>query len=105
MEFIARSPKNQPDVLEVRYDCACGCKPGARYRRGTLEAGHEHCCCGNVHFVGAQALERLQAYLAERRAAGQDADLAYTLDTQQVRAPWGEEVPVAFAQPDTPRPH
>ena len=42
MEFVVRTLKNKPDVIEVRYDCACGCKPRARYQRGSDEAGHEH---------------------------------------------------------------
>ena len=105
MEFIVRSPRNHTDVVEVRYDCDCGCKPRARYQRGTDEANHEHCCCGLVHFVGAGADDKLQAYLEERRARGEDADMVYTCYSQAVQAPWGEPVPVAFALPDHPRPH
>lgn len=106
LQFVVRSPANQPDVVEVRYDCACGCKPRARYRRGAQEASYEHCCCGNVHFVGAQAAQRLEAYLAERRAKGEDADVdGYTTHSSQVTAPWGEPVTVAYGVPHTLRKH
>ena len=106
MEFITRSPKNKPDVVEVRYDCACGCKPRARYQRGTEEANHEHCCCGQVHFVGVQAEERLKTYLDERSSQGLDAEVGgYSIYTQHVDAPWGELVPVAYAVPEIPTAH
>ena len=106
MEFIIRTPRNQTDVAEVRYDCFCGCKPRARYQRGTDEADYEHCCCGQVHFVGAHAEERLKSYLDERASQGMDDDVGgYTLHTQEVTAPWGEPVPVAYAVPNTPRKH
>ena len=100
MEFVVRSPRNRPNVVEVRYDCECGCKPRARYEQGTTEAGHEHCCCGRVHFVGDQATQHLEAYLAERRASGEDVDLQYTVQEQVVTAPWGDPIPVAFGVPD-----
>lgn len=105
MNFIVRSLPAQPDVMEVRYDCECGCKPRARHRRGTDEAGHEHCCCGRVHFVGARAEERLRTYLAERRDRGEDADMVYTLHVQVVQAPWGGPVTVAYGLPAQPRKH
>lgn len=105
MEFSVSSPENQRDILEVRYDCACGCKPVARYRRGTQEPGHEHCCCGNVHFAGYQAGDQLRRYLSARQARGEDAGLVYTIHNAQVRAPWGEQVAVAYALPDLPKPH
>ncbi|MBI4233422.1 MAG: hypothetical protein HY686_03180 [Chloroflexi bacterium] len=105
MEFVVRALPNRPDTLEVRYNCECGCKPRARYQRGSSEAGHEHCCCGRVHFVGARAQQQLQAYLAERQAHGEDADLKYAIHAQEVKAPWGEAVPVAYALPDNPRKH
>lgn len=101
-----RSLQNKPDVVEVRYECACGCKPRARYERHSDEAGYEHCCCGQVHFVGARAEERLRAYLAERAAQRLDAEVgSYTIHTQQVQAPWGEPVAVAYALPATPKQH
>ncbi|MDA0988033.1 MAG: hypothetical protein O2783_02615 [Chloroflexi bacterium] len=106
MEFMARSPRNKPDVVEVRYDCACGCKPRARYQRGTDEANHEHCCCGLVHFVGVQAEERLKTYLDERSSQGLDAEVgAYSIHSQHVEAPWGEPVSVVYAVPEIPKPH
>jgi len=106
MEFIARSPRNNPDVVEVRYDCTCGCKPRARYQRGTEEANREHCCCGQVHFVGFHAEERLKAYLDERSAQGMDIEIGgYSIHTQDVEAPWGEPVPVAYAVPAIPKAH
>ncbi len=98
MEFAVRTLKNQPDVLEVRYDCACSCKPRARYQRDTSEAGHEHCCCGRVHFVGDEAMRKMETYLEERRVTGEDTR-HYTLDQYQVEAPWGT-VSVAFGTPD-----
>ena len=106
MEFIVRSPRNKPGVVEVRYDCACGCKPRASFERGSDEANFEHCCCGQVHFVGAQAEERLKTYLDERSAQGMDSEIGgYSIHTQQVEAPWGEPVPVAYAVPSIPKAH
>jgi hypothetical protein len=99
VEFTARSPLNKPNVVEVRYNCVCGCKPRARYERDTDEAGHEHCCCGRVHFVGEHAADHLQAYLAERRTTGEDLR-TYDVDEYQVQAPWGAPIPVAFGTPD-----
>ena len=98
MDFVARSPRNNPDIVEVRYDCVCGCKPRARYERGTDEAGYEHCCCGRVHFVGDHATEQLEAYLEERRISGEDTR-QYALNQYEVVAQWGA-VPVAFGTPD-----
>ena len=100
MEFKVHAPLNTEDTVEVRYDCPCGCKPRARYQRDTDEADHEHCCCGRVHFVGAQADQRLEAYLAERRTQGEDEGLTYSFESSTVEAPWGESVPVVFATPD-----
>ena len=57
VEFAVRTPKNKPNVVEARYGCVCGCKPRARYERGTNEAEHEHCCCGRVHFIGDEATQ------------------------------------------------
>ncbi len=108
MEFTAYPVRNQPDVVEVRYDCQCGCKPRARYHRGADEANYEHCCCGRVHFVGVRADDRLRAYLEERRVRGEDADVTYTSTSfgkVTLAAPWGEPVTVAYAVPDRPRQH
>ena len=106
MVFIVQSPRNNPDVVEVRYDCQCGCKPRARYKRGTDEANHEHCCCGQVHFVGARAEERLKAYLEERSTQDLDSELGgYTIHAEDVQAPWGEPVQVSYAVPTTFKAH
>ena len=70
MEFIVRKLASRPDTMLVRYDCECGCKPNAEYKQGSDEVGHEHCCCGNVHFLGPNAKEHLEAYLSERKAQG-----------------------------------
>ncbi len=87
MAFVVRSPRNNPDVAEVRYDCECGCKPRARFEKGTDDAGHEHCCCGQVHFVGAHADARLKEYLDDRATRNEDADVGvYTFHTQAVDA-------------------
>ena len=100
MQYIVRSPLNRPDVVEVRYDCQCGCKPRARHQRGSDDAGHEQCCCGRVHFVGTDAGQRLEAYLQQERPGE-----AYTVTLEQVTAPWGEEIPVAFGLPEHPHHH
>lgn len=103
MEFAVRTLKDKPDVVEVRYDCSCGCKPRARYQRGTEESGHEHCCCGRVHFVGDKALQQLDAYLQSRRVSGEDAR-SYRINVYGVKAPWGS-VAVAYGEPDRLTPH
>ena len=103
MEFVTRTLRNNADMVEVRYDCACGCKPSARYQKGTEEAGHEHCCCGRVHFVGYQASAKMVAYMQQRRQSGEDTR-TYTVTAYKVKAPWGE-VPVAYGEPDTLTPH
>ncbi|MSP78227.1 MAG: hypothetical protein EXR67_01495 [Dehalococcoidia bacterium] len=78
---------NQPDVVEVRYGCPCGCKPRARHKRGTEDVGHEHYCSGNVHFVGAQAAQKLQAYMVDRGMKGEDVGMVYTNYTKEAKAP------------------
>ena len=105
MDFIVRQMTSRADTALVRYDCECGCKPNAKYVQGSSEAGHEHCCCGNVHFVGPQARQRMETYLAGRRASGEDTGLVYALHDQQVGAPWGESLAVAYALPDKPKQH
>ena len=98
MEVAVRTLKNKPDVIEVRYDCVCGCKPRARYQSGSNDAGYEHCCCGRVHFVGDSATQELESYLNSRHANGEDTR-EYTLNQYQVTAPWGA-VTIAFGTPD-----
>ena len=100
VEFVVRTPMNKPDVVEVRYDCDCGCKPRARYQSGSGDAGHEQCCCGRVHFVGMDAQGRLEAYLQE-----EGAGIHYTVSTEEVTASWGEIVAVALGVPDKLRKH
>ncbi len=106
VNFIVRQLSSRPDFMLVRYDCACCCKPNAEYQKGTQEVGYEHCCCGNVHFLGPEAREHLEAYLDQRKAEGMDDDVGgYTLYDAEVTAPWGGTVPVAYAIPHTPRQH
>ena len=104
MDFIVRQLTSRPDTMLVRYDCSCGCKPNAEYRQGTEETGHEHCCCGKVHFVGPEARQALEAYLGERRTRGEDADVGeYTIEETAVADPWGGQVAVAYGIPAHPR--
>ncbi|HEY5624901.1 MAG TPA: hypothetical protein VIT93_00275 [Dehalococcoidia bacterium] len=104
MEFIVREMSNKPGTAYVRYDCECGCKPGAEYTRDSGEAGSDHCCCGNVHFVGSEARTRLDAYLVSR--TDEDAELdGYKITETTVPAPWGGEISVAYALPNVPRAH
>ena len=106
MEFIVRQRHNRPEFMLARYDCECGCKPNAEYEKGSQEVGHEHCCCGNLHFLGPEAGKHLEAYLAERDAQGLDDDLGgYAVYETEVTAPWGDQVPLAYALPHTPRAH
>ncbi len=106
MEFIVRKLASRPDTMLVRYDCECGCKPNAEYKQGSDEVGHEHCCCGNVHFLGPNAKEHLETYLSERQAKGEDSDVGeYAISETQVDAPWGGTVPVAYAIPSARREH
>lgn len=100
MEFVVRQMTSRPDTVLVRYDCECGCKPNARYQQGSAEVGHEHCCCGNVHFVGPNARAELERYLAERQARGEDAGRGeYTLYETVLDDPWGGKLPVAYGIP------
>jgi len=104
MEFIVREMSSKPDTIYVRYDCACGCKPGVEHRRGSSDVEHEQCCCGNVHFVGPEARQELEKYIEERRA--EDEDLGgYTVSEEKLATPWGCSVAVAYAIPAAPRAH
>ena len=105
MDYVVHTPKNRPDVVEVRYDCECGCKPRARYQQGSDDAGHEQCCCGRVHFVGVDAGARLDAYLDQKRESGEGADMTYEITVEEVTASWGQSVPVAFGIPNVPHKH
>ncbi len=86
------------ETFGVRYVCDCGCRPQVRLRRGS-PAAHEHCCCGIAHAAGPHARAHLDAYLAERKAAGEDADRTYVVAETTVTDPWGGLVPVAYAVP------
>ncbi len=104
MELIVREMSSKPGTAYVRYDCACGCKPGVEYERGSREAGYEHCCCGIVHFVGPDARIRVDEYISGRTA--EDEDLGgYTVYETNVSAPWGGDISVAYALPQRPRAH
>lgn len=98
MKFKAKKTGNKEEVAVVN-SCDCGCTPQARVVRGAAEPGHEHCCCGKVHFAGANAERRPTEYLADRRRAGQDEGITYQTGRESVKAPWGETVPIAFALP------
>ncbi len=100
IKFQARLPKQAIDAVDVRYDCACGCKPAARYERGSAQSGSQHCCCGIVHFAGAGAEAQLRLYLQARQADGRDEPgKRYEFGHATVKAPWDEELPVAYAVP------
>lgn len=104
MEFTVREMSSKPDTIYVRYDCACGCKPGVEHRKGSAEVEHDQCCCGNVHFVGPGARRALEEYLEARRA--EDAELGgYTVSEEELATPWGGSVNVAYATPAKPRAH
>src|SRR5687768_3969873 len=104
MEFIVRQLSSKPNTIAVRYDCACGCKPNAQHVKESQAVNYEHCCCGNVHFVGTRAKKSLEDYLTERRSQGEDADVGeYTISETTLDTPWGYKVPVAFGQPSKPR--
>ncbi|HLZ08687.1 MAG TPA: hypothetical protein VKT80_08880 [Chloroflexota bacterium] len=87
----------------VRYVCDCGCRPQVRLTRDA-PAAHEHCCCGIAHAAGPDARGHLTTYLAERKAAGEDADRVYFIAESRVSDPWGGSVPVAYAVPMTADP-
>ncbi len=103
MDFIVRQLSSRPDTALVRYDCPCGCKPGAEYHQGSEETGHEHCCCGNVHFVGPGARRELESYLADRRSQGMDVNRgAYRIEESSLDDPWGGRLAIAFGAPEHP---
>jgi len=57
----------------------------------------EHCCCGKVHFVGANAVTALAAYLADRKQRRKN-EPAYELGVTAVAMAKGP-VEVAWAFP------
>ena len=106
LTFIVRTPSNKPELADVRYDCPCGCKPHARFKKGTSEVGHEHCCCGRVHFAGEGAEVHLKQYLAERDSQGIDKDVeGYQITSLNMDAPWGGKVEIAYAIPNVLKKH
>jgi len=95
-----------PTEALVRYDCPCGCKPSTEYERDSQESDHEHCCCGNVHFVGPNARADLDSYLADRQTRGEDDDVGgYEIHEESVSAPWGGVIPVVYGLPHQSRKH
>jgi YHS domain-containing protein len=84
----------------VRYACSCGCKPQVKLQSGS-RATHEHCCCGIAHAAGPDAREHLESYLADRKAAGEDATRTYTVTEVALTDPWGRPVSAAYAIPST----
>lgn len=104
MEFIVTELSSKPGTAYVRYDCTCGCKPGAEYARDSSDVGEDRCCCGNMHFVGQAARSHLDEYVSGH--AAENADLGgYTVHETNVAAPWGGEIAVAYALPQKPRAH
>ena len=80
----------------VTYSCGCAGKPTAR-PAADGSAGHEHCCCGKVHFVGAGAPAALAVYL-ELRKAQRNKEPDYEVGQTDVMLA-GAAVPVAWAFP------
>ena len=104
MEFIVKEMASKPGTIYVRYDCACGCKPGVEHQRGSSEVAHEGCCCGNLHFVGPGARQELERHIQARREG--DTELGgYTVSEEELETPWGYFVSVAYATPAKPRAH
>ena len=93
LEFTTKKFK---DHAVVTYACGCGCKPMAHYTAGSENSASEHCCCGNVHFAGPNAVEDIQGYLAQRRTEGLDEGLAHSMGVTESKLPTGEVVPVAY---------
>jgi hypothetical protein len=87
----------QTDAGEgVTYVCGCPCVPTARPTDDGAP-GHEHCCCGKVHFVGAMAEAALAAYVAERKLR-RKREPEYTVGSTFVTLA-GKPVEVAWAFP------
>lgn len=72
------------DAVSAAYQCPCGCTPATTYRRGE-QAATEGCCCGNEFAVGPNA------------GANVHVKFGYELMATSLAAPWGEDVPVAWA--------
>ena len=80
----------------VTYDCGCPCTPTA-VPAADGAAGSEHCCCGKVHFAGANAGSALSLYLAERKAK-RKREPEYETGASEVSVS-GRPVEVAWAFP------
>lgn len=85
-----------PDGPGVTYVCGCPCTPTATPSPDG-QAAFEHCCCGKVHFAGANAEQALTAYLAERKAQ-KKREPDYQRGVGAV-AHQGAEIEVAWAFP------
>jgi hypothetical protein len=95
-----------PTEAMIRYDCPCGCKPNTEYEKDSTASDYEHCCCGNVHFVGPNARADLEEYLADRKTRGEDDDVGgYEIREEAVPAPWGGTIPVVYGLPLAARKH
>lgn len=79
----------------ITYTCGCPCVPTAA--PSEAGPGHEHCCCGKVHFVGSGAAAALDTYLAERKAT-KKREPDYTRGATTVSMA-GAPVEVAWAFP------
>ena len=100
----ADDPSGEGKFVDVAYVCVCGCRPGARVMAGSGEFASEHCCCGRVHFAGADAEGQLRAYMADRAKTDMDADVApYVYSEAEAVTESGVSVAVAYAQPERPR--
>ncbi|HNM78097.1 MAG TPA: hypothetical protein PKI89_07030 [Tepidiformaceae bacterium] len=80
----------------VTYTCGCECVPTAR-PAADGSPGHEHCCCGKVHFVGVGARSALESYLAERKQ-NRKREPDYDLGTASIELA-GQTREVAWAFP------
>jgi YHS domain-containing protein len=85
-------------TYSVRYACACGCNPQVKLQ-AAMPAAHEHCCCGIAHAAGADARQHLEAYLADRKASGEDAGRSYAVTEVTLTDPWGAPLSAAYAIP------
>lgn len=80
----------------ITYTCGCPCEPTASPAADGAP-GHEHCCCGKVHFVGEGAASAMKAYLAERKAKRR-REPDYTIGETRVATASGA-IEVAWAFP------
>ena len=83
----------------VTYTCGCPCTPTAR-PASDGSPGHEHCCCGRVHFVGAGASSALAGYLADRKRR-RKSEPEYTVGEASIQL-GGAVAEIAWAFPIEP---